>query len=82
LNSRILPLVGIIGLAWVLVFLGSYIIFELIVSFEPFPENNHIFAFLNSLLEVVFSAILVLVWIVIMIKLRNLYIKKKLSNRS
>ncbi|NWG09365.1 MAG: hypothetical protein HXX80_03490 [Nitrososphaerales archaeon] len=79
MNSRILPLMGIIGLAWALVFFGSYMIFGLIVPFEPFPENDHIFTFLNSLLKVVLSAILALVWIVIMIELRNLYIKRNLS---
>ncbi|MGQ9718741.1 MAG: hypothetical protein ACUVWK_02700 [Nitrososphaerales archaeon] len=79
MNSRILPLMGIIGLAWALVFLGFYIIFGLIVPFEPFPENDYIFAFLNSLFKVVLSAILALTWIMIMIGLRNLYIKRKLS---
>ncbi|MGQ9469211.1 MAG: hypothetical protein ACUVTD_05225 [Nitrososphaerales archaeon] len=80
MRSRLLPLMGIISFTWALVFLGSYIIFNLIVPINIFPgKTDYASIFINSLLKVILSAILALLWIVIMIKLRDLYIKKKLS---
>jgi len=71
---------GIIGSAWLLIFLGSYIIFKLIVPINIFPaRTDYISTFLNSLLKVVLSATLAFVWITIMIKLRDFYIKRRLS---
>jgi len=71
---------GIIGLAWLLIFLGSYIIFYLIVPINIFPaRTDYISIFFNSLLKVALSATLAFVWITIMIKLRDFYIKRKLS---
>ncbi len=71
---------GIIGLAWLLIFLGSYIIFYLIVPMNIFPgRTDYILIFSNSLLKVILSATLAFVWITIMIKLRDLYIKRMLS---
>jgi hypothetical protein len=79
MRSRLFPLMGIIGLAWLLVFLGSYIIFYLIVPINIFPgKMDYISIFFNSLLKVVLSAALAFLWIIIMIKLRNLYVKRKL----
>ncbi|MCP8320285.1 MAG: hypothetical protein H3Z52_05010 [archaeon] len=73
-------MMGIIGLAWLLVIVGIFIIFNLIVRINIFPgKTEYIFIFLNSLLKVVLSATLAFLWIIIMIKLRDFYIKRKLS---
>ncbi|MCP8304098.1 MAG: hypothetical protein H3Z50_01295 [archaeon] len=81
MRSRLLPLMGIIGVAWLLVFLGSYIIFHLIVPIDLFPgRTDYIFTFFNSLLKVTLSTVLSVMWILIMIKLRDIYIKRKLSD--
>jgi len=81
LGLRLLPLIGIISVAWILVFLGSYIIFHLIVYIDLFPrKTEYIFILINSLLKVALSAFLSLIWIVIMIKLRDIYIKRKSSD--
>ncbi len=70
---------GIIGVAWLLVFLGSYIIFYLIVPIDLFPgTKDYVLTFFNSLLKVVLSIFLSIIWILIMIKLRDIYIKRKL----
>lgn len=72
---------GIIGIAWLLVFVGVFVIFYLIVPIDIFPgKTDYISIFLNSSLTVVLSAILAFLWIIIMIRLRNLYIKRKLSD--
>jgi hypothetical protein len=71
---------GIIGFAWLLIFLGLYIIFYLIVPINIFPgRTDYVSIFLNSLLKVASSATLAFLWIIIMIKLRDLYMKRKLS---
>jgi hypothetical protein len=70
---------GIIGVAWLLVFVGVFVIFYLIVPIDIFPgRTDYIFIFANSSIKVILSAILAFLWIIIMIKLRNLYIKRKL----
>lgn|GEM_PF-2299262 len=77
---RLLPLIGIIGLAWLLIFLGSYIIFYLITPINIFPGKiDYVYIFLNALLKLVLSMALVILWIMIMVKLRNLYMKRKLG---
>lgn len=74
---RLLSLMGILGFSWILVFLGSYIIFKLI---EPIPDimpglEGRI---ITSLLKVALSAAFSGLWIYIMVKLRDLYVGRRL----
>ncbi len=72
---------GIIGIAWLLVIVGSFMIFYLIVPIDIFlGKKDYVSIFLNSFLKVVLSAILAFLWIVVMVRLRNVYIERKLSD--
>lgn len=80
MGSRLLPLMGILLIAWLLVFLGVYIIFALIVPVRDlFPGGTG--ALLTSTLKVLASAALVALWLVIMVKLRDYYARRKLFSR-
>lgn len=68
---------GILLVAWLLVFLGVYIIFAVIVPMQDlYPGRTG--ALLTSTLKVLTSAALVGVWLAIMVKLRDYYAERKL----
>ena len=75
--SRLLPLIGVIVVAWILVFVGSYIIFNVIVPLPNFFPGREGFIF-TGVIKAVFSTILVIIWLLLTVKLTNLYVKKKI----
>ena len=67
-------LIGIFTAVWVLVLVGTILIFEFIVPFNPF----HSF-FLNSILKGVLSLTLAAVWVFLFAELRNIVMKRELQ---
>jgi hypothetical protein len=65
-------LLAIFTVAWALIFLGSALIFLLIVRLE-LPN-----AFVNASAKVAISAVLALIWLWIFMKLRDLYVRRYL----
>ncbi|MEM3437262.1 MAG: hypothetical protein QXP55_01845 [Nitrososphaerales archaeon] len=76
MESRLIPLMGIIGFAWLLILLGSYIIFNFILHINIFPEKDYVSIFFNSLLKVILSSILAFLWIVIMMGLVKIHMRR------
>jgi hypothetical protein len=75
MNRNIIPLMGIIAIAWIMVFFGSFIIFSLIV---PLPDlfMSRIGIIITAIIKVILSMILVILWLFIMRQLTKLYLKK------
>jgi len=75
-GTPIISLLGIFTLAWVLVLVGTVIIFEFII---PFSFAS---VFYNSIAKAVFATILAVVWLYLLVLLRNLMVKRLLSPRN
>ena len=75
-GAPIVALLGIFTLAWVLVFVGTVIIFEFII---PFSFSSF---FYNSIAKAVFTTILAMVWLYLLLLLRNVAVKRLLSPRN
>jgi len=65
-------LIGIFTVAWVLVLVGTVIIFEYIVPLDIFHS------FLDSIVKGVLATILVIVWLFLFVKMRNFMIRTQL----
>lgn len=72
-----LPLLGLLLTAWILVFIGSIVIFNVIV---PIPQilPGRGGTVLTSVVKALLSIALVSIWLFIMIRLRDFYFKRKL----
>ena len=62
--------------SWILIFLGIFFIFKIIVPIPAFP--GVIGVWLASILKASLSVVLSIFWIVIMFKMRNFLLKRKL----
>jgi hypothetical protein len=65
-------LIGIFTAAWILVLLGAALIFEYIVPLAIFHS------FLDSIVKGILAIILVAVWLVLFVAMRNLMIRTQL----
>lgn len=78
--SRLLPILILIFLVWIMIFAGSFAIFRMIVpiaDFYPGIEGRIV----TSLFKVTTSGILVIFWMVLMWKIRNVFVKRNLLYR-
>jgi len=66
-------LIGIFTAAWLLVLVGTGIIFDGIVPLNVFPSF-----FLNSILKAVLATVLVAAWLVLFVEMRNRMVKTQL----
>ncbi|MBI2184834.1 MAG: hypothetical protein HYU39_07750 [Thaumarchaeota archaeon] len=76
--STLRPLMMILFATWLLILGGSVIVFKLIV---PIPDlyEGRIGLIVTAILKAGASVALVLVWVWIMVNLRNLYVKRILK---
>ncbi|MEM1525310.1 MAG: hypothetical protein QW372_02740 [Nitrososphaerales archaeon] len=81
MTYRLLPLMGILLVAWLLIFLGSFIIFKIVA---PIPEflPGYFGVLITAIIKVIISTLLVICWILIMVWLRDLYVRKKFLKKS
>ncbi len=72
---------GILLVAWLLIFLGSFIIFKIVA---PIPEflPGYFGVLITAIIKVIISTLLVICWILIMVWLRDLYVRKKFLKKS
>lgn len=70
-NDPVRTLIGIFTLVWILVLVGTIIIFRYIVPLDLFHS------YLDNVLKGVLSAILGLIWIALFVELRNIMIKRQ-----
>jgi hypothetical protein len=78
LPKELLHLIGVLTTTWLLLLLGVYAIFALIVPLpELWPGRTGIFA--TAVLKVALSALVALLWLFAMVKLRDLYAKRALG---
>lgn len=77
MSSRLLPLIALITVAWLMIFMGSYVIFRLIVPIPDITPNlgGRIF---TSIFKVGTSGFIALFWLYVMLKLRNFYVRRRL----
>jgi uncharacterized membrane protein (UPF0182 family) len=73
MERPLLLLLAVFALAWLLVLVGTVVIFELIVPFYYFE-----IPFYNSIMKGVFSTILGVVWLFLLGLLRNLLVRRTL----
>ena len=76
MSKNMVALFLIILAAWVLIFLGSFIIFKLVVPIPDFEGFGG--AMVSAVLKALLATSLVLLWIFILIKLRDAYVKSRL----
>ncbi|MFQ6135289.1 MAG: hypothetical protein ACE5KU_05700 [Nitrososphaerales archaeon] len=77
MSSRLLPIIVLITTVWLIIFAGSYAIFQLIVplpDFYPGLEGR----ILTSIFKAGISGLLVLFWLYLMWTLRNFYVKRRI----
>ncbi|MCS7116986.1 MAG: hypothetical protein RMJ31_07665 [Nitrososphaerota archaeon] len=81
MKYRLLPIMGIITVAWFLIFLGSFIIFKIVA---PIPEflPGYFGVLITAIVKVILATFLVICWILIMVWLRDLYVKRKLLKKA
>ncbi len=77
MSSLLLPIIVLITTVWLLIFAGSYAIFQLIVTFPDFYPGLE-GRIVTSIFKVGISGLLVLFWLYIMWTLRNFYVKRRL----
>jgi hypothetical protein len=65
-------LIGIFTAAWILVLLGTIIVFGYIVPLDIFHS------FLDSIVKGVLALILVFVWLILFVQMRNVMVKSQL----
>jgi len=72
---------GILAVAWIIVFLGMIIIFKFIV---PMPDIilGGFGAVITAVLKALMATALGITWLLIMIWLRNMYAKRKVLRRT
>ena len=78
---RIAPLIGILLAAWVMVYVGSIVIFVYIVNLPPVTAGREGYIITN-ILKTVFSAALAAVWLLIIYWLTKSYLRHRLSKES
>jgi hypothetical protein len=66
----------IVLVSWILIFLGIFFIFKIIVPIPAFPGGVGLW--MTSILKASLSVVLTIFWIVIMLKMRNFLLKRKL----
>jgi hypothetical protein len=71
---RLLPIIAIMFVAWLMIILGTGIIFGIIVPLEIGLNFNYIF--FDALIKLLISVSLVIVWILILYWLTRFYLKK------
>lgn len=77
---RINYLVGIIVIAWVLIVLESYLLFDVIIPFAPPIHILGSFAAL-AILKVLMTFGLGILWFVVIVSLSQTYVMSRLSHR-
>jgi glycerol-3-phosphate acyltransferase PlsY len=73
-GKAVKTLIGIFTAVWILILLGTILIFKVIIPLSVFNSF-----FLNSILKAVFAVILVVVWLVLFAELRNFMIRSELA---
>lgn len=68
-------LLATFAIAWLLVLLGTIVIFEVIIPFQYFRY------ILDGILKGVFTLILAVVWLAAMIGMRNYIVRKRILGR-
>lgn len=76
--STLRPLMAILFTSWLLILAGSVIVFRIIV---PVPDlfEGRIGVIFTAVLKALASVVLVLAWVWVMVKLRNLYVRRLLK---
>lgn len=77
----IVPLMGIVVVAWLLIIVESYIFFEVIVPFAPPIHVVGAFTVL-AMIKIALTFSLGIVWFIIMLLLQNLYIRSKTKSQT
>lgn len=80
MSSRLLPLITLITVVWLLIFIGSYAIFRLIVPL-PNISNSLEGRLFTSIFKVGASGLIVTLWIYVMLKIRNIYVKRRIYSK-
>lgn len=75
--KRMLPLMGMLMFAWLLIILGSFLIFKVVA---PLPNILPSFQglLITAILKALLAVLLVALWLIIMVSLTKLYVKRKL----
>lgn len=79
LNKSTFYLLALLITAWLLILIGSIIIFKLIVPIPNLAEGRE-GILLTAIIKALLSTILVIIWILIFVKLRNLTFSKIKGN--
>ncbi len=81
MSLRTFPLLVLITATWLLIFIGSYVIFKIIV---PLPEiyPGFLGKVLTEIVKVALSGVMTFLWLYAMWKLRNFYVRRRLLSRS
>ncbi|MBI2938066.1 MAG: hypothetical protein HYY22_07665 [Thaumarchaeota archaeon] len=81
MSLRTFPLLVLITATWLLIFVGSYVIFKIIV---PLPEiyPGFLGQILTEIIKVALSGVMTFLWLYAMWKLRNFYVHRRLLSRS
>lgn len=69
---RLAPILGFLVVMWALIMLGSFILLKLVSPIE-LPQGS----FASSALQAVIAFALVIVWIEILVQIKNVYIRRK-----
>jgi hypothetical protein len=77
---KIAPLAGIIGIAWLLILVESYMFFDVIIPFSA-PIHGVGSLTLLALLKVGLTFGLGILWFVVIIYLTRLYVRSELRRR-
>ncbi|HZW57105.1 MAG TPA: hypothetical protein VFF30_12520 [Nitrososphaerales archaeon] len=74
-SRQLIELMAIFAIAWLLVLLGAIIIFKVIVPFQDCV------CFTDNILKGVFASILGVVWLLALIFMRNVIVRRQIYNR-
>lgn len=78
---RLLPIIGIMGAAWLLIIAETYVFFGVVLEFAPpISELGRLTAL--ALLKVFLTLSLGAIWFLVILFLTELYISSKLRSRT
>ena len=77
---KLAPLVGIIVVAWILIMVEAYLLFDVIIPFAP-PIHSLGSLTALALLKVLMTLGLGVLWFVVVVSLSETYVRSRLRHR-
>ncbi len=80
MSSRLTPIIVLITAVWLMIFVGSYAIFQIIVPLPDFYPGLQ-GRIVTSIFKASTSGLLVLFWLYLMLNLRNFYVRRRILSK-